>query len=143
MSRLFDDVGAFHRKFGLPVGRHQDKGFTVRGVDDRFRGLDDETYVFRLKFMQEELDEFQQAYVRKDWAGVADALADLVYVALGTAHMAGIPFDDVWAEVQRANMSKERAAPDGSNSKRGSGLDVVKPRGWRPPDVEGVLRTAA
>ena len=45
-----------------------------------------------------------------------------------------------WDEVQRANMAKVRAAEDGSDSKRGSSWDVVKPDGWRDPDLEAVLQ---
>ena len=38
-----------------------------------------------------------------------DALIDLTYVAMGTAYMMGLPWQDLWDEVQRANMSKVRA----------------------------------
>jgi len=44
----------------------------------------------------------------------------------------------LWNEVQRANMSKVRASSE-SQSKRGSSLDVIKPEGWRGPDIQGVL----
>lgn len=50
------------------------------------------------------------------------------------AGMLGMPWDACWNEVQRANMSKARARRDGSDSKRGSGWDVVKPPGWQSPD---------
>jgi len=52
-----------------------------------------------------------------------------------------IESSSAFTEVQRANLAKERAAgATDRRSKRGSGLDVVKPEGWRPPDVAGVLR---
>lgn len=129
---MFRDVGVFHEKFGLPVAGEFPP--TV---------LDPEAFMFRYQFLQEELHELLGAHRAGDLAGVADALADLVYVALGTAHFYGIPFDDVFAEVQRANMSKERAADvSDPRSKRGSGLDVVKPEGWTPPDIRAVLEGA-
>ena len=130
MPSDFDSVGRFHSKFGLPVAT---PGSVPRIVDDS-------TFLFRYQFLQEELQELLRAHRAGDLAEVADALVDLVYVALGTAHMYGVPFDEVFAEVQRANMSKERASGDGDGrSKRGSGLDVVKPEGWTPPDVAGAI----
>ncbi len=129
----FESVGEFHRRFGLP--RHGDGG--------PVSGLDQEKFLFRDKFMQEELDEFREAHYAGDLPKALDALVDLVYVVLGTAHMMRAPFDEAFREVQRANMTKVRAAgADDPRSTRGSALDVVKPAGWTPPDVAGVLRRA-
>ena len=89
----------------------------------------------------EELDEFNLAADSDDVPGMFDALIDLVYVALGTAHILNLPWEAGWDQVQRANMAKVRAAKDGSDSKRGSGWDVVKPDGWRAPDLEAVLQS--
>jgi predicted HAD superfamily Cof-like phosphohydrolase len=134
----FDSVGEFHKKFRLPV-----TGDTVYSPGAVPQVISDETFLYRYQHLHEELHELVRAQRDRDLPGIADALADLVYVALGTAHFYGIPFDAVFAEVQRANMAKERA--DGSNdprSKRGSAFDVVKPTGWQPPDIIGVLRAA-
>ena len=95
---------------------------------------------FRIAFMQEELDEYAKACQEKDLPGQFDALIDLVYVALGTAWMQGFPFSAGWAEVQRANMSKERATDDpNKQTKRKSTIDVFKPEGWVGPDIDRVL----
>lgn len=45
---------------------------------------------------------------------------------------------ELWADVQRANMSKERAQK-ASDSKRGSTWDVVKPQGWVGPQTEAII----
>lgn len=45
---------------------------------------------------------------------------------------------ELWADVQRANMSKERALK-ASDSKRGSTWDVVKPTGWVGPQTEAII----
>lgn len=125
MTDYFKDVGEFHRKFGLP--RYDD------GRPPQLMEVD--VMNFRHLFMQEELDEFLTAHVANNLEDAADALADLVYVALGTAHMMGLPMDDVWREVQRANMTKVRAKSDVDPlSKRMHRLDVVKPPGFAPPD---------
>jgi predicted HAD superfamily Cof-like phosphohydrolase len=103
--------------------------------------VDDEVMEYRRAFMQEELDEVMGAWRQDDLAGVADGLVDLVYVALGTAHLLGLPWQHIWDAVQEANMAKERAtSADDERSTRKSSLDVVKPEGWQPPDVAGVLR---
>ncbi len=65
-------------------------------------------------------------------AALAHELADLLYVTYGTFVVAGIDADAVMAEVHRANMRKL------SGPRRGDGKQL-KPEGWQPPDVRGVL----
>lgn len=45
---------------------------------------------------------------------------------------------ELWNDVQRANMSKERALRE-ADSKRGSTYDVIKPVGWIPPRTEEII----
>lgn len=125
----YSDVGEFHRKFGLRYGHKGDFGPTE---------ISDELMQFRIDFLQEELAEFIEASVIMDHAGMADALVDLVYVALGTAHMFGYPWYQLWEDVQRANMAKVRAT-EASQSARNTAFDVVKPEGWRGPDTSEIL----
>jgi predicted HAD superfamily Cof-like phosphohydrolase len=103
--------------------------------------IDRETFEFRVKFIEEELTEYREAYEKGDLEGCFDALVDLKYVVDGTADMHGFPMDEGTREVQNANMAKRRAASAGE-SKRGSSLDVVKPDGWQPPQMDEVLRDA-
>ena len=128
----YRDVGDFHEKFGL----HNVRGSQGLGPQE----VPDELMEFRVKFMREELQEFVDGFDIGDQAMMADALIDLVYVVMGTAHLMGLPWQELWNEVQRANMTKQRAKADGSDSARGSSFDVVKPPGWTPPDIEGILR---
>ena len=124
---LIKDVSDFHRKFGIPV----------RPTGERFSM---KVLAFRMEFLMEELDEFNQAVsaTPPNLAETLDALVDLVYVAIGTADMLNLPFAKAWAAVQEKNMLKVRAS-DPSASKRGSDLDVVKPKGWTPPDIYKLL----
>lgn len=101
--------------------------------------LDEETYEFRVKFMEEELEEYREAYERGDLEGCFDALVDLKYVVDGTADLHGFPMNRGTGEVQRANMQKRRAE-SADESTRDTELDVVKPEGWEPPKMEAVLR---
>lgn len=126
----FTDVGEFHRKFGLP---HFFDGPNLEP--------DQSMLEFRRKFLQEELDEFYVGMRLGNHAQMFDALIDLNYVSLGTAHLLGYPWHAGWNAVQTANMRKVRAdSADDPRSKRSHSLDVVKPEGWTPPDIEGVLR---
>ncbi len=123
---MIDYVAEFHAKFGLPDGT---QGHLFDDVD---------AMVFRLNFLQEELDELAQAAEEGDRVKAFDALIDLVYVAYGTALFIGIT-PEMWSKgmraVHRANMSKVRAER-ADQSKRGSTFDVVKPQGWVAPDFE-------
>lgn len=121
---FYGDVLEFHSKFDLP---HPDV--------IRVRNLTPDEFNFRIQFMIEELREYSQAWVEGDIVKAADALVDLVYVALGTAAFQGLPFDQVWEVVHRANMSKIRT-PSKEASKRGSAYDVIKPEGWVSPEAE-------
>lgn len=123
----FADVRNFHGRFEVPEAKAPSL-------------LSQEKFDFRFKFLKEELAEFLMGHEEGDLVDMADALIDLVYVAMGTAAMMGLPWQDLWDEVQRANMSKVRAQHAGQ-SKRGSALDVVKPQGWIGPDHNKILGT--
>lgn len=133
MSTNFDDVGDFHEKFGL-------QNVTHGGIGPTMAMMSHELMMFRIKFMQEELEEFIKGYAEGDIAQCADALIDLQYVVNGTAHLMGLPWQELWDDVQRANMTKQRAAADGSDSKRGSSFDVIKPPGWQGPNTGEILK---
>ena len=126
----FTLVWDFHHKFNLPR-------LTPNSVPEH---LHTDIMDFRVKFLQEELDEIREADENEDLLGVADGLADLIYVACGTAQMMGIDLDRVFLEVHNANMRKERASSeDDVRSTRSHHLDVVKPEGWVGPDIQGAV----
>ena len=74
---------------------------------------------------------------QQDLPEQADALVDLVYFTIGTANMLGLPWQELWGDVQRANMSKERGV-----GKRGHLVDCIKPDGWVPPKTLEILVAA-
>jgi len=122
---LIKDIDQFHKKFKF------EKNLKV-GIPD-----DNELVNFRTSFLMEELAEYTQAITKKDAAGALDALVDIVYIALGTAWLFNLPFEKAWNEVQKANMSKIRTKS--KSKKRGTSFDVVKPKGWTPPDIEQII----
>lgn len=120
---LVDDVRAFQEKFQIPKNKWP--GFPI----------DEALTKFRLAFLKEEIAEFEQACERKDLVEAFDALIDLVYVAIGTAEIFNLPFQEGWDIVHAANMQKIRVRHE-SDSKRGSIYDIVKPDGWLPPEKD-------
>lgn len=124
----YNDVLDFHKKFEVPLAPYT-------------KLLEGEALEFRLKFLQEELDEFKKAHDEGNLEDAIDALIDLQYVLHGTAQMMGITpeqWSEHWDVVQNANMSKVRASHAGE-SKRGTSLDVVKPSGWVAPNHTPII----
>lgn len=123
---LVRDVLAFHQKFELEYSGPP-------------RDLPPELSQFRTEFMVEELVEYKEAVSEGDRAKQLDALVDLVYVALGTAHLQGFDFNEAFRRVHTANLLKVRVERS-DQSRRGSVYDVVKPEGWQPPDLSDLVK---
>lgn len=99
-----------------------------------FDNKDPQTELY-MKLVQEEFDETLDAFTKGDIIELADGIADTVWVLMGLASSAGIPFDAVWDEVKASNMSK---VVDGKLLKREDGK-VMKPDGYFKPDLNAVL----
>jgi predicted HAD superfamily Cof-like phosphohydrolase len=87
-------VAAFHVAFKLP---HQAQPNI---------NIDESLAKLRISLLEEEFNEYVASATVGDLIGIADALADIAYVAYGTALTYGIDLDLVLSEVHRANMSK-------------------------------------
>jgi len=118
----FEAVREFRTKMGLPMS-----------IDPHLIPAAETSYFAR--FIMEELSEYLRACEENSLVDAADAIIDLVYVALGCAHAMGIPFDELFSVVHRANMAKE-PANEYLRSLRGSQYDVIKPPGWTAPEGE-------
>lgn len=125
MKTLLDDVRTFMVACDQPV-------LTTPACPTEDRAA------LRSRLIREEANETLTAIFNEDLEEIADGLADLIYVAVGTALEYGIPLDRVWAEVQRSNMAKVDPAT-GKVAKREDGK-VLKPEGWTPPDIAAALR---
>jgi predicted HAD superfamily Cof-like phosphohydrolase len=122
-DRAADMVREFHEAFNLPMRN------TPALVGEALASM-------RQRLLDEETREVRDAVADTDLPGIAQELADVVYVAYGTALTYGINLDRVLAEVHRANMSKLDA--DGRPLLREDGK-VLKSALYRAPDVAGVL----
>lgn len=121
-QNFYKDVRDFHIAFSQKVGEYP-------------KFPDEGDRLLRKRLLTEEYEEYMNAEFDDDLIEVADALADIIYIACGTAVAYGIPLDKVFAEVHRSNMAK---LVDGKPIYREDGK-VLKPEGWSPPDIKGVL----
>ena len=127
MRDVIKDVAAFHRATDTPVL-------------DRPQIISTDRMNLRWDLIDEEVNtELVAAMAAKSLPDIADAIANSIYVLVGTALEYGIPLDRVWAAVQAANMAKVDPAT-GLVRKRADGK-ILKPDGWQPPDIAGVLRS--
>lgn len=124
MQSVLEDV----RRFARATGRYI-------GTTPNFLPWDQEQA--RVDLITEEYRELLEALKDGDIVEAADAIADLIYVAVFLAIGMGIPLDKVWREVQDSNMAKldqnGNAIIDPSTGK------VMKPEGWQPPNIKKVL----
>lgn len=118
----YNDVKEFHKAFGQRIG-----------IKPEFPSKEER--LLRKKLIDEEFDELMEAEENNDFVEVADALADIIYIALGTAVSYGIPLDKVFDEVHRSNMAK---LVDGKVHRRADGK-IQKPEGWTAPNISDIL----
>ncbi|EMF53183.1 MULTISPECIES: MazG nucleotide pyrophosphohydrolase domain-containing protein [Streptomyces] len=117
-------VREFHRAFGLDARTAPTE-------------VSPELAAHRGELLAEEAAEVAEVAVDGPLDRLAHELADVVYVAYGTALVHGIDLDSVIAEIHRSNMTK--LGPDGRVARRDDGK-VLKGDHYRAPDVSAVLR---
>jgi predicted HAD superfamily Cof-like phosphohydrolase len=100
--------------------------------------ISEDDYVLRYKLGKEELIEYFDACKDGNLVEVADALADQLYILLGTMISHGMQdvIEDIFDEVHRSNMSK--LGPDGKPLYREDGK-VLKGPNYSPPNVSKYL----
>jgi len=127
-------VAAFTERFDLPC-RDTPSADAADVPDRRVR--------LRVELVCEEAEEFADAASARDLVGIADALADLVYAAYGSALAFGIDLDPVIAAVHASNMTKHLRPAGQPSEPAGSARAEVgklcKGPGYRPPDIPAVL----
>lgn len=112
-------VEEFHRTFGHPIADRPTMPTTERARA-------------RLKWMREELDEFEEALEAGDFVKMYDAMLDESYFVAGTLVEMGLNLEIGIDIVHQANMAK--VWPDGELHRDEDGK-VLKPEGWVPPEA--------
>ena len=118
-----DMLREFHSTFGLP------NHVMVRRPTQAQSKL-------RQDLLTEEMVEYLHAERKHAIVDIADALADIVYVAIGTAIAYGMPFDEIFRDVHRSNMSKldEHGLPIHREDGK-----VLKGENFTEPNLEDIL----
>ena len=123
-----EDMNRMHKKYGV----HE----AIEKLDKK----ELRAYLsFRVRFLQEELDELKAATKPKipiDAEETVDALIDLCVVAIGTLDAFGVNAYEAWNQVLAANLNKEVGIKESRPNPYGL-PDLIKPEGWTPPDHSG------
>ena len=114
---VFDDQAQFMRACGQTVGQKNREQF--------------ELY---MELIREEFQELQDADTHEQ---VFDALLDLIVVCIGAGHSAGYPMEAGWDAVVVSNLRK--IDPTTGQVLRREDGKIVKPEGWRPPNLARLL----
>ncbi|MCM3784344.1 HAD family hydrolase [Neobacillus mesonae] len=116
MNVQYEKVREFHEKFNVPYA-------------DKPEAMPFQRRTERYLYMSEELNEFDEAETVVDQA---DAMIDLIYLALGTLVEIGVKPDALFDIVHNANMSK--LWPDGTVHYDPITNKVVKPPTFVRPE---------
>lgn len=116
MQRQYEQVKAFQIAMGQPVA-------------DKPTVMDEERQFQRYDYMAEELQEFMGS---TDLVDQADAMIDLIYLAIGTLVELGVQPEPLFDIVQNANMSK--LWPDGKSRLNPDTGKVMKPPTFVRPE---------
>ncbi|MEM9024918.1 MAG: nucleoside triphosphate pyrophosphohydrolase family protein [Bacteroidota bacterium] len=126
MQETIDYVREFHT------------AFRITNRETPTAELDQRQYDLRYNLMKEENEEYRQAAESGDLVEIADALGDMLYILCGTILSHGLQdkIEEVFAEIQRSNMSKLDA--DGNPIYREDGK-VLKSDRYFKPDIRSIL----
>ncbi len=126
MKKQLDDIMQFHEVFGCYIQR------SPNAV------IPQDIKEVRQRILQEEVDELDDAAQKEDIVAVADALGDIIYVALGTVISYGLQdkFEAIFSEIHRSNMSK--LDENGKPILREDGK-ILKSKLYTRPQLSGII----
>lgn len=125
MTNWVKDINDMHAKYGVHDWMEKNK-------DNK--ELMQQFLEFRLKFLEEELNETRAAAVfDRNPSEIVDGLIDLCVIAIGTMDAFGVDAHEAWNRVHKANMDKEVGVKESRPNPLGL-PDLVKPKGWKAPE---------
>lgn len=134
---LMDIVEATHEfmVLGEQIG-YDDSGRVVPGWDGR---IDSDIRQLRLMLLSEEVTETLLAEAESDVVEVADGLADIIVVAVGSllAYFGVDVARQILTEVAVSNLDKVEDGPIFNEAGK-----LMKPDGWEPPRIREILERA-
>ena len=123
-----DDINAMHKKFGV----HDWFKKELAKDSNKLK----EFLEFRMKMVQEEVDETNEAIQHKDPEEIVDGLIDICVFAIGTLDAFGVDAYAAWDQIYNANMMKEVGVKEGRPNPLGL-PDLIKPDNWENPSHKG------
>lgn len=114
--------------------------FNIHVIEDIHTQIKSETLqtrLLRIKLLLEEVAEYLEAEADSDKVEIADALADIHYIAAGTEDVYGFPGEAIFTEVHRSNMSKFKNGTTAIFDKYGK---LTKSENYSPPDIAILLK---
>lgn len=130
------DYEAMLRKFHEKFNHYIFFGYTPDPEisELRYKLIDEEVNKELLPILQKFIDSPGKIEI-EDYVELADALADSLYVIFGTCISHGIPINEVFAEVQRSNMTKSME----KDTKSIKGKTIKGPN-YEPPDIKEIIK---
>lgn len=121
MTKVFTDVSVFMKACGqnhphLPTDTDDDLSLLYKDLID------------------EEYDEFIEAFEQKNETEKIDACFDMLWVITGYMHARGWDCEKIWDEGANSNLSKIDKKT-GAVIRREDGK-ILKPEGWKTPNFE-------
>lgn len=106
-------------------------------VDQTIDSLNVDQFNMYLDLIKEEMSELQEAVDAGDQIEVLDALIDILVVTIGAGNSMGADVEGAWVEVMNTNFAK--IDPETGKVRKREDGKVLKPEGWRPPQLEQFL----
>lgn len=140
MSKIRDQVKAFHVKFGIEdptepcLPSDQVLRLRLAMLFEEYQELCEALHV-KSMVLDEHMAEiwaWQPERDKIDFVEVFDALGDIDYLTEGFRLTCGVDGDSIANEIQRTNMAKEGGKKDPTGK-------IRKPPGWTPPDIRKCL----
>ena len=101
------------------------------------QGKSEQTATLYLELINEEMNELSEAVEGGSDVASLDAICDTIWTLIGYAHAKGYPIEAAWDAVALSNLRKIDLRT-GKVNRRADGK-VLKPEGWKPPDIARVL----
>ena len=128
MNQWHHDINEMHAKYGV-------HDWIEDNMDNK--ELMQKFLDFRLKFLEEELNETKAAaQYDRNASEVVDGLIDLCVIAIGTLDAFNVDAQKAWEAVHAANMAKEVGVKESRPNPLGL-PDLIKPEGWKGPEHHG------
>jgi len=115
----------------------QDQKKFMQACDQSVESMNQSQYHMYLNLIAEEVQELNEACEDNDAVEQLDALIDILVVTIGAINSMGADGEGAWQEVMQTNFAK--IDPDTGKVRKREDGKVLKPEGWKSPELEQFL----